>query len=61
VEITANCPLHRQYCGFSTAILNGGRLGKFGWRAEGAFKEDVVYVFTVPDISNSSIAINIFS
>ena len=60
-EVTANCALRRQYCGFSTAVLNVGRLGKFGWRAHGAFKEDVVYVFTVPDISNTSIVINIFT
>jgi hypothetical protein len=36
-------------------MLNGGRLGKFGWLALGAFKDDVVYVFTVPDISNTGI------
>lgn len=60
-EVTVNCALPRQYCGFSTAMLNGGRLGKFGWRAQAAFKEDVVYVFTVPDISNTGIVTNIFT
>jgi hypothetical protein len=42
-------------------MLNGGRLGKFGWRAKGAFKENVVYVFTVPDISNTGILLDIFT
>jgi hypothetical protein len=61
VEVTANCTLRRQNCDFSTAVLNVGRLGKFGWRAHRAFKEDVIYVFTVPDIPDTGIVINTFT
>jgi len=57
-EITANCALCRQYCGVSTAMLNGGMSG---WWALGAFKEDGIYMFTVPDISNAGTVINIFT